>query len=457
MKRHSLFFKLFLGNLLLGGIIVALAGFVGSHRLLWAALAAVAIAAALGLLISWVWYAPLRQITHAARQIASGNLSARALVSGPSEVADLGKALNEMRSSMAGQLNVIAAQSENLQTVVANLRESVIATDRDGHIVFMNQAAIDLLAPGAGDLTGQHLQSILRVADILDLYNHSQITGQSLSRQIEADFRGQRRYFDVHAARLAGTQPQGIAALLVIRDVTDLARTATVKAEFVANASHELRTPLATIRAAVDSLESVEPGDTASFSKFLAILDRHVKRLENLTNDLLDLHIVESGRTKPRMETIELDALADWARAYFADQAQQKGVRLDIKTPHAGGTLQSDRILVELILKNLLDNAIKFTPPGGQVECLLQRQDDQALIQVSDTGCGIPPEAQARVFERFFQADSSRSGDARTRGTGLGLAIVKHAAERLGAKVILKSEVGKGTTVSVTMPDLAKG
>ena len=108
--------------------------------------------------------------------------------------------------------------------------------------------------------------------------------------------------------------------------------------------------------------------------------------------------------------------------------------------------------MIELVLQNLLDNAIKFTPAGGRVECRMEPQGGQARFRVSDTGCGISPQDQTRVFDRFFQADASRSGDTRVRGTGLGLAIVKHACERLGATISLESELGRGTTVTVLVP-----
>ena len=119
-------------------------------------------------------------------------------------------------------------------------------------------------------------------------------------------------------------------------------------------------------------------------------------------------------------------------------------------------TFTSDRPLLELILQNLMDNAIKFTPSGGRVACAIQRQDSSLCLRVSDTGCGILREDQARVFERFYQSDASRVRNDETRGTGLGLAIVKHACERLGGSVSLESELGQGTTVTVVVPDQAR-
>ncbi len=427
-----------------------------AHAIVWSAVTAVAAALALGVLISWVWSWPLRRVTHAARKIASGNLSARASISGPAELAQLAVALNEMRSSIADQIDVIAAQRENLQTVVANLRDGVIALDAERHVVLMNRAAADILAvEDTHEAVGKHVQSVVRLADVVDMLDAAS-PDRSVARAIEADVRGRRRTLDIHAASLPSTRGENIASLIVIRDVTELANAAAMKAEFVANASHELRTPLATIRAAVDSLDSIEPDDAEAIEKFTDILDRHVRRLENMTNDLLDLHLVEQARGELRLEEIPLGSLARWAGDHFGAQARERGVELDVDADPPDGALRTDRRLLRLIVQNLVDNAIKFTPAEGAVRCRFERKDGNVLLTVADTGVGIPADIQDRVFERFFQADPSRSGIETSRGTGLGLAIVKYATERLGGHITLQSAVGEGTTVSVLLPDSAE-
>ena len=288
---------------------------------------------------------------------------------------------------------------------------------------------------------------MVRAAAILDAYNAAMAAGRTVIRQVEADIGGSRRHLDVHVEPVpAGAE--GITGLIVIRDVTDLIRLAAMKTEFVANASHELRTPLATLRAAVESLQAADPADHEGVAKLAAMLDRHVRRLEGLTLDLLDLHQVETARGVAA-EPLALGSLGDWVRREFAERAAAKGVALGIEAEPPEDAFTSDRQLVQLILRNLLENAVKFTPAGGRVTCTLRREGRQVRLAVADTGIGIRPEDKPRVFERFFQSDAARSGDTAGRGTGLGLAIVKHAAERLGAQVTLESELGKGTTVTV--------
>ena len=423
--------------------------------LLLAGAAAAAAAGLLALLLSWIWYAPLRQITHAAKTIAGGDLSHRAAISGSDELGQLAIALNEMRDSIAGQIAQIAAQRQNLLSVMDNLREGVLGLDHDGRILLANQSAIALLAGTYdGAVIGQHLQLVVRVSDVVDAYDLAVRTGQGVNRNVEIFTSGGRITLEVHARGLQSDQAGRIGGILVVRDVTEMARSAAMKAEFVANASHELRTPLATIRAAVDSLAFAGTDDPEAFAKCLDILNRHILRLENMTNDLLDLNIAETHRARLHQEDIPVDSLGAWVRSHFATQAREKSVELIVDAQPPGQTFRGDRRLLELIVQNLVHNAIKYTPAKGRVECLIATSSEAGnlAIRVGDTGCGIRPQDKPRIFERFFQADPARSGDSTVRGTGLGLAIVKHACERLGARITIDSEVGRGTCVTVTVP-----
>ncbi len=434
--------------------LVAGGGFIW-RALLWAGLAALAADALLALLVSWVWSVPLRQISHAARRLAAGDLSTRLSMRGSREVQDLAQALNDMRSSIAEQIETIASQREHLQTVLANLSEGVLALDDEGHIRLLNHAALAMLAPGTAEAAavGQHLQSVVRIAEVANVLP-ALAANRPVHKQVEIDRGGKRLTLELASQEIPTGRPGGLRYLLVVRDVTDLARTAQMKAEFVANASHELRTPLATIRAAADSLTAIDPGDVQALQKFADILDRHVRRLENMTNDLLDLHLVEQARNRLRLEDLPLEHLVEWTEGHFAPRAADKGVVLTIESNKPTQRFRCDRTLLRLITQNLVDNGIKFTPAGGHVGCRIDHVPEGVCITVSDTGCGIPPTMQDRVFERFFQVDPSRSGDnGGARGTGLGLSIVRHATERLGGRVTLRSTPGQGTTIRVVLPE----
>ena len=420
------------------------------NALFWTISATVGAAVMLALLMSWIWYAPLKQITQTAEQIAAGNLDARAKVSGTDELARLAATLNDMRNSLAKQIHAVETQRQQLRSVVDNLREGVIALDKTGHIVLINRSAAELLLLGAEDLTGREFKSVVTGGGVLDLYHKLMAAGESIDGLVEIPGAG-ALILDVHAARVAAGAPAGIAVLLVLRDVTEIAGAAAMKAEFVANASHELRTPLATIRAATEALTDAG-GDPRAVAKVAAILQRHITRLEQMTNDLLNLHLAEVPGTQPNLTNVSPASLVARIREDHAGPARSRQIELTVSTDSEDFVFASDTTLLQLIVDNLLDNALKFTPAGGKVTAALTRDADNVTLKVTDTGCGIPPEIQDRVFERFFQARASRSGDAAVRGTGLGLAIVKHATDRLGGEVTLESRPDEGTTVTVTLP-----
>ena len=420
------------------------------NALFWTSIATVAAAAMLAMLMSWIWYAPLKQITETAEQLTAGNLDARVKVSGTDELARLAGALNDMRDNLAHQIRTVETQRQQLRSIVDNLREGLIALDKTGHIVLLNRSANDLLDLDKTDQTGEEFKSLV-TGGVLDVYRKLMAAGEYIDSRIETPERG-GQILDVHAARVAASEPGGIAVLLVLRDVTEISATAAMKAEFVANASHELRTPLATLRAAAEELADTDDNNPERIAKVAAILNRHITRLEQMTNDLLDLHLVEMPGAGPNLTDVSLALLTERITENHGDQAHSKQVELIVSTDTEDFTFASDTTLLQLIIDNLVCNALKFTPPGGKVECRLDAKDDYVTLSVTDTGCGMPSDIQDRVFERFFQAAACRSGDAAARGTGLGLAIVKHATDRLGGQITLESELAEGTTITVTLP-----
>jgi two-component system phosphate regulon sensor histidine kinase PhoR len=357
-----------------------------------------------------------------------------------------------MRSSLAEQIDTIASQRKNLATVVNNLREGVIAVDNKCHVVIINTAARGLLQIEEENTTDQSLQNLVRIPDAIDAVNRTLATGEVVHRHVYTKINEISVTLELTSVPVT-SQGGGINALLVMRDITEQSRMAAVKSEFVANASHELRTPLATIRAAVDSLNNIEHDDITAFKKFVDILNRHTLRLELMTNDLLDLHLVEKDLEKLNITNTSIDSLEEWVIDQFSQKAKEQNIELRTVSDGDKSSFNTDEKLLHLIIQNLVDNAIKFTSPEGIVECSFTIFEGSLKVRVKDTGCGIPPDLKDRVFERFFQIEPSRTGDSAVRGTGLGLAIVKHAAERLGASIELTSEPGDGTTFEISIPE----
>jgi two-component system phosphate regulon sensor histidine kinase PhoR len=230
-----------------------------------------------------------------------------------------------------------------------------------------------------------------------------------------------------------------------------------MKTDFVANASHELRTPIAAIKIAFETLSDVYTDDLDQTARCIEIIAGHMHRLEAMLQDLLDLSRVENAELKPEFTELRAADLMTVTLSAMGPLARNKKLELNLSSDESL-TFRSDRKLFDLIMKNLVENSIKYTPEGGRVCVSLQREQhdgrSEVVLKVTDTGIGIPPQHLERVFERFYQVDSARSGSA-GRGTGLGLAIVKHATAALGAQVAIDSLVGRGTTVTCTFPEAA--
>jgi two-component system phosphate regulon sensor histidine kinase PhoR len=264
---------------------------------------------------------------------------------------------------------------------------------------------------------------------------------------------GQQLTYLTLAARVRGG-----GVLMVLRNVSDMASAVQMKTDFVANASHELRTPIGAIKLAFETLQDVYKEDPQQTERCITIISGHLRRLEEMLNDLLDLSHVESPDLKPHFAAVRVDELFTMVRSTMSAMARQKSVELSFRRePNAPESFESDRRLLNLVLRNLVENGIKFTPPGGRVSVSVAGsadRDGSIVLRVADTGVGIPPEHLERVFERFYQVDAARSGTT-GRGTGLGLANVKHAINALGGSVKLQSTVNVGTTVTCRLPQHA--
>jgi two-component system phosphate regulon sensor histidine kinase PhoR len=230
--------------------------------------------------------------------------------------------------------------------------------------------------------------------------------------------------------------------LLLLRDLTDAKRLEGMRRDFIANASHELRTPVAALKGAAETLLGL-PLD-ADAKSFVHIVSRHAERLARLTQYLLDLSRLETGQFRPAPEAIELDSFVEGVLELFADKPVPVGADIP-----PGLRARADRRALEQVLVNLLDNAVKHTPPGGRVTVLADDVGGAVEISVLDTGPGIEERHRDRIFERFYRADSGRARDS--GGTGLGLAIVKHLAQAQGGTVGVQSGRG-GSRFWVRLP-----
>lgn len=439
---------------------------------------------ALALGLARLWSRPIRLITRTARSLSRGDLSARVAVSGNDELAMLARSLNEMRDHLAAQLETIDGQRRTLQSLISQLHEGVVVSDSHGRIVLINPASLRHLgiprsAGPARAIEGRAVTDFIPQADIqrMLLIKKGSVPAEENERlqesRIQTHTEDGELFVLARASDILLPGPGGdaretpkpmVGRLLVLTDVTDLAKMIQVKADFAANASHELRTPLSAIRVAVETLMQVDfaqDGDSARH--FLGVVDRHSSRLEMLVADLLNLSKIETSPQMFQPGTMVIRELLGDLRGRFGERMESKGLEWVIDVRGELATIEASPHLVRLVLDNLLDNAIKFTESGGQIRLGIRKIGVHELpleipvgtpavaFEVADTGCGIPEEDQDRVFERFYQVERARSGSP-TRGTGLGLSIVRHAVAAMKGTVDLRSRLGQGTTITITLP-----
>lgn len=333
------------------------------------------------------------------------------------------------------------------------LFEGVLWVDARGRIREANPAACHILnvpfpAP-PGELLGQTLLEATHLRPIADLHAHALATGQ-VQEVATRTVGPAERFLRVRAVPLG----DGTGSLLVLQDETELLRLRTVRTEFVANVSHELRTPLASIRATAETLLEGAAGDPQMAPVFLETIIREADRLVRLSEDLLDLSRAES--TEPTRTHFDLEALLADVAARLAAPAEKRGVAVQ-RVSSRPVLIHADRDEIAQVLFNLLDNAIKYTPGGGQVSLSLEANAQTTIVTVADTGIGILSQDLPRIFERFWRADRARRfrSDPKatgTSGTGLGLSIVKHIVEAHGGTVHAESELNRGSRFVVTLP-----
>lgn len=344
------------------------------------------------------------------------------------------------------------------------LFEAVISIDNKGRIISVNAAACELFGgiaypPPPGEMLGQTLLEATHVRALSDLLDAA-MTAQE-PRDTELRLVGGRER-QVRARVTPVHDSLGGGATLALMDQTEINRLRTVRTDFVSNVSHELRTPLASIRAMAETLLDGALHDPDAGPRFLETIIREADRLVSLSTDLLELSKAEAG--KPEPIRFDLSQLLSDVGARVAAHAERRGIHLTIQpTPLTKPVpVEADRSQMDQVVFNLVDNAIKYTPRGGNVVANVEISEangaKEAILTVVDSGIGILSQDLPRIFERFWRADRARrfqnaeGNVSGAGGTGLGLSIVKHIVEAHGGTVSVESELGQGTQFSVTLP-----
>ncbi|HEV8723052.1 MAG TPA: ATP-binding protein [Candidatus Binatia bacterium] len=424
--------------------------------------AGLALASAAGLILAWLFSQYLsrrfRRLVQFSTQVARGSYPQNFFPNrGGDEIALLEQHLNHMSTRIRQNLRQIIDEKEKADSILRCMIEGVLVLDPKGQVLVINDRAKAMFyVPEQQDIHGASVLEISRhpeIHKILEEVLRFDFVNQKYSKEVELD---NERWFRVNAVSLKDNQGSSLGSILVFHDITDIKRFETMRSDFVANVSHELRTPLTAIRGYVETLLHTPPSNPGDGRQFLSIIDRHAERLSRLTEDLLTLSDLESGKIQLSLQPIDAGQLIQRVLEVFWDQANRKKIKLTSSVPPDLPKLIGDLDRLQQLFINLVDNAIKYAPAGGQVTLTavhapLQNGGPSHIeIAVSDTGPGIPEKDLPRLTERFYRVDKARSRDL--GGTGLGLAIVKHIAQAHKAELKFESQLNNGTTVRVRLP-----
>ncbi len=406
-------------------------------------LLAVAVGIALALGFARNVARPLVRLRDASQAIAHGErpvIDAR----GRDEVGDLARALRTLEENLSRRVGELVRERSETAALIASMVEGVIALDPKGAVTTLNPAARQLLklAPEAGAPAALELFRPRPARKAVERV----LQGEACTG-LEVEVDGRTALLSAHPL------PEG-GAVLVLHDITGLKHLEAVRRDFVANVSHELKTPLTVIRGYAETLMAEEAPPDVRRGFVEKVLD-NARRMQQLVDDLLDLSRIESRAWSPRPERVPLAPLVQEVWAALAARAGAAGVSLETEIGPDAHTLYADPQAARQVLRNVVENSVRYTPGGGRVRVRTSRAPGGVRIEIADTGIGIPSEHLPRIFERFYRVDAARSREL--GGTGLGLAIVKHLVEAHGGRVEAESVLGSGTTIRMVFPEPAAG
>ncbi|MEY2852797.1 MAG: hypothetical protein RL549_1496 [Verrucomicrobiota bacterium] len=396
---------------------------------------------------AWGWvYRPLLQVRRLVRDLAEGKESAGFVARGALGLPEMIVNLEKVSSRLRGLSSRAEREKYNLRTILGSLSEGVVITDPEGIIRLANQSFLEMFELtsfplGQTFLEATRLPEVARAAE----ETFTEGTGRSVEIRRGGPEQPAVRIFAVNFAPIVEGGDEKSGVVTVFYDLSKIRRLEMVRTEFITNLSHELRTPLSILAGYLETMEDPSVLRGAEGRGVLQVLQRNCERLTGLVNDLLELSRIESGRVRLKLQArrpreILEEVQEDWKRAFAA-----KRVKVELVCEEGLPAVHSDPLRTGQIFSNLMDNALRFAPPGSQVRVGAKRAGRMVEFFVQDEGEGIPPDKLDRIFERFFRVDEGRTRER--GGTGLGLSIVKHLVQLHGGQVRVESDPGVGTKI----------
>lgn len=398
---------------------------------------------------------PAERLTETVYQIGRGRLDLKTDIETNDEIGELSREFNKMTERLRKfeELNIekILAEKQKSETIVESISDAIIVCDSESNIQLMNRSAEELLNIREIEVLGKNLHRSLRDERLLSIFRNP--GDQSIAGQpyLQFQFRGRQVYLRPRVSEIPSLHRERSGVVLVLQDVTQFKELDKLKSDFMAAVSHEFRTPLTSINMGVDILRQKLAGPlTREQEELLSASKQDCERLTKLVRELLQLSKLESGKIEMREDMVAIRKVIEATLQPYQIQFREKGVELKICIGEDLPSLIGDEQQFSWIISNLVNNALRYTDAGGVVEVNAQAEGEHLLLQVNDTGRGIPPEFMDKIFDKFVQVKQSLNS---TPGSvGLGLAIAKEIVEMYGGKIWANSVVGKGTTFFIHLP-----
>lgn len=411
----------------------------------WAAAVAVALA------WWWVWRGQGKDRRHLLRlleELSEGRRASGFVFRHGGWFARLTHPLEKLSTEQERLRRQVDQDAFNLRTILASMEEGVMVVDAQHVIKLVNPSFIHLFDV-KGDPLGQTVLRTLRETAFEEIVRAALATEEAQSGEVSLTMSKTPRSFAFHAVPIrAQTGAPGV--VMIVRDISRLKQLEEVRREFVANVSHELRTPLSIFQGYLENLLDEPTMPRKDQAEIFGVLHRHSSRLNALLEDLLTIARLEARQEKLDRRELHFGEVMKTIAADWEVKLRQKKLQLQMEVPDDLPGVMADRLRIEQILNNLLENAVKYTEPEGKITLRAMSDAASVTLRVEDTGRGIPPADLPHIFERFYRADKSRNREQ--GGTGLGLSIVKHIVHLHGGTASAESKYGKGTAIILRLP-----
>ncbi len=415
-----------------------------------AAILGLLVAGIIGLILARRATRPIEEMTRSAQQIARGNFVQQRYSTSRDELGSLAESLNYMSANLKQMLAEINAGKTRLESVLVSMVSGVVFVGPAGKVDLINPAALKILSlekPNSSlnvssqKFIGQSHTKVIRHYQLSSMIGETMVSRQPRREEIRV-LTPTERIIEVQLSPITGPEEQNLGLVVVLHDITELRRLERIRTDFVANVSHELRTPVTSVKGFAETLLEGALDDRPVAEEFIRIIYQEAERLIAIINDLLQLSQIESQPGLMQPEPLEAAAFLKRVASKFGPALQSHEQQLILEPSGAEFRVLADSCRLEQVLDNLIDNAIKYTAPGGTITLMVQDVPSGVQIKVCDTGIGIQPEERKRIFERFYRVDKARS--RKVGGTGLGLSIVKHILESHGTTIEVEDGLQKG-------------